>query len=147
MKTISLSLIFVLLVSAQQATQPPAQAPKPAQQPAAETPTGGVVKFAASTQLVIETVSVKDKNGNPVEGLTAKDFTVTEDGVPQTISFCEFQKLEEVVPAELERRPEDKPAVTTPVPATPAVAGVTAHQITPEKPGDIRYRDRRLMAQ
>ncbi|MEO8373107.1 MAG: VWA domain-containing protein [Candidatus Solibacter sp.] len=144
MKTISLSLIFVLLVSAQQATQPPA--PAPGQQPAAATPTGGLVKFAASTQLVIETVSVKDKNGNPVEGLTAKDFTITEDGVPQTISFCEFQKLEEIMPAELERRPEDKPASTTPTPATPAVAGVTAHQITPEKPGDIRYRDRRLMA-
>ena len=58
-------------------------------------------KFSSSTQLVIETVIVKDKSGNPVEGLTAKDFTITEDGKPQSIAFCEFQKLaspQETVP-------------------------------------------------
>ena len=95
MKTISLTLIFVLLASAQQATQPAA----PAQQPAAAVPTTGLVKFESSTQLVVETVSVRDKNGKPVEGLTAKDFTITEDNVPQNIAFCEYQKLEEIVPA------------------------------------------------
>src|SRR5579862_6699805 len=47
----------------------------------------------ASTQLVVETVVVKDKKGNPVEGLTAKDFTVTENGTPQTIGFCEHQEM------------------------------------------------------
>src|ERR1700736_3993175 len=51
--------------------------------------------FQSSTQLVVETVTVKDKSGNPVEGLSAKDFTVTEDGVPQTIRFFEFQKLDQ----------------------------------------------------
>ena len=52
------------------------------------------VTFQATAQLVVETVVVKDKNGNPVEGLTAKDFTITEDGVAQNIRFFEFQKLE-----------------------------------------------------
>ncbi|MEO8597058.1 MAG: VWA domain-containing protein [Candidatus Solibacter sp.] len=143
MKTISLTLIFVLLASAQQATQPATQTPA---QAGAAVPSTGLVKFESSTQLVVETVSVKDKNGNPVEGLTAKDFTITEDGVPQTISFCEFQKLEDIAPPELQRRPDDTPAVAAPASALSAVASVTNHQITPERPGDIRYRDRRLLA-
>src|ERR1700730_14594864 len=52
--------------------------------------------FQTSTQLVIQTVSVKDKNGKAIENLAAKDFTVTEDGVPQAIKFFEFQKLQEI---------------------------------------------------
>src|ERR1035441_2731216 len=90
MKATSVALIFALLAAAQQPVQPPAQTSQNA--------ASGTVKFQASTQLVVETVSVKDKNGNPVEGLTAKDFTITEDGVAQTISFCEFQKLDQMKP-------------------------------------------------
>ncbi|HTS48919.1 MAG TPA: hypothetical protein VMH05_13300, partial [Bryobacteraceae bacterium] len=67
---------FVLAASGQQIGQNTA------------TPSGPAT-FETSTQLVIETVSVKDKNGKPVEGLTAKDFTVTEEGAPQTIRFFE----------------------------------------------------------
>jgi len=131
MKAVSIALILMLAAGAQQ----PAQTPAP-------------VKFTANTQLVVETVTVRDKNGKPVEGLTAKDFTITEDGVAQTISFCEFQKLDEIAP-------DAAPAVEPPAPAAPAtpattpaiaIPGVTAHQILPERPGDIRYRDRRLMA-
>ena len=53
----------------------------------------GPVKITVNTQLVVETVSVTDKSGKPIEGLTAKDFVVTEDGVAQTVSFCEYQKM------------------------------------------------------
>src|SRR5450755_2889105 len=49
--------------------------------------------FTTSTQLVVESVVVTDKKGKPVDGLTAKDFTVTEDGVPQTIRFFDRQNL------------------------------------------------------
>src|SRR6266404_3530174 len=94
--------------------------------------------FQSSTQLVVETVTVKDKNGNPVEGLTAKDFTVTEDGAPQTIRFFEFQKL-------------DQPPDALPAP-TPLTTGrdlpqrLTHTQIAPESPGENRFKDHRLLA-
>src|SRR6266567_9421267 len=47
------------------------------------------------TQLVVETVVVKDKDGKNLEGLIDKDFTVTEDGVPQTIRVFQFERLED----------------------------------------------------
>jgi VWFA-related protein len=110
-----------------------AQQPQPAQPQAPNLPTPAV-KFTTSSNLVVETVSVLDKSGKPIEGLTAKDFAVTEDGAAQTISFCEFQKI-------------DDEAV--PPPAAPApqsnVAPVARTQITPETPGNIRYRNRRLI--
>jgi len=130
-------LAFFVAAAAQ---QPPAQAPAQAQ-------TNAPVKFQTTTQLVVEIVTVKDKNGKVVEGLTAKDFTVTENGTPQTISFCEFQRVEDEAP-QLKQRPAE-PATPAPPPAAqpkPEVAAVTSTQIAPEKPGDIRYRDRRLLA-
>src|SRR5579862_8297279 len=87
----------------------------------------GPATFQTSTQLVIETVSVKDKNGNPVEGLTAKDFTITEEGAPQTIKFFEYQKLDE--PADKDAAP---PAQTIRV---APLAKYPHSQITPETPG------------
>src|SRR5208283_4145400 len=56
------------------------------------------VKITVNTQLVVETVSVTDKSGKPIEGLAAKDFVVTEDGVVQTVSFCEYQKMQDAAP-------------------------------------------------
>src|SRR6185437_8226119 len=53
----------------------------------------GTFTMSVSTKLVVEAVNVKDKQGKSISGLTAKDFTVTEDGVPQHVSFCEFQQL------------------------------------------------------
>jgi len=100
----------------------------------------GVVKFQATTQLVVETVSVKDKSGKPIEGLTAKDFVVTENAQPQTISFCEFQKLNNT-PA-----PAPAPVQVAQLTQPKAAAAVTSTPIAPEAPGDIRYRDRRLLA-
>ena len=90
--------------------------------------------FQTTSQLVVETVSVKDKDGNPITGLTAKDFAITEDGVPQTIKFFEFQKLTDAPPSQ---------------PTNPRIEllpRLTKSQIAPETPGDFRYRDRRLLA-
>ena len=79
---------------------------------------------------------MKDKSGKPVEGLTAKDFTVTEDGVPQTIRFFEFQKLPETARGRAARYRVVRAAATS-FPQT---------QIAPERPGDIALQDRRLLA-
>lgn len=94
------------------------------------------ITIKTTTQLVIETVEVTDKNGKPVEGLSAKDFIVTEDGTPQEISFFEFQKL-----------PGAAEAVPLPEPARPLPrAKLPRTQITPEVPGNLQYSERRLLA-
>jgi len=51
---------------------------------------------------VVVNISAKDKDGNPVKGLKPTDFTVTEDGKPQTVKVFEFQELKR-------RRPPRRP--------------------------------------
>jgi len=89
------------------------------------------------TQLVVETVVVKDKDGKNLEGLIDKDFTVTEDGVPQTISVFQFERLEDT--------PAPAPPAGAQQPAAEVVQPKIPTQITPPPPGDSRYRDRRLL--
>jgi VWFA-related protein len=97
---------------------------------------GAPYTLAIKSQLVVETVVVKDKQGNTITGLTAKDFTLTEDGAPQTIKFCEYQSLPK-----------------TPVPITPSsqeeiklYKRLTRTQLAQENPESLRYKDRRLLA-
>jgi VWFA-related protein len=107
------------------------------QQPAppADQPT-----FRSSTRLIVQTVMVKDKDGRPIEGLTAKDFVITEDGQPQDIAFVEFQRLAtEAAPAAAQT------AVAAPTPPPADVAPVTQPQFAPPVAGNSQYRDRRLL--
>ena len=90
------------------------------------------------SQLVVEAIEVKDKEGNFIKGLTAKDFTLTEDGAPQTIRYCEPQNLSEIA---------------KPLPVeTPATEDVKIYnrlasaQIAPETMEDERYKNHRLLA-
>ena len=94
------------------------------------------VTFKTGTSLVVINVAVKDKDGNPIEGLKASDFTITEDGKPQQIRVLEYQKLEEtVLPAVgLKKRP----AETTEERPKPATIAPAANQ-------EIKYKDRRLL--
>jgi TonB family protein len=57
------------------------------------TPASAQARFFSRTMLVIVDVTVHDKSGNPIEGLSANDFVLTEDGVPQRIMVLEFQKF------------------------------------------------------
>jgi VWFA-related protein len=99
---------------------------------------GQVPAVTVSTQLVVENVVVKDKEGNPIPGLTASDFTITEDGVPQKISFFKFQNLSAT---------SNSTALTAISPENIQVYYQLARtQIMPEEPGNQRYKNRRLLA-
>ena len=117
-------LIFFLAVSA--SAQQIGTNARPANDPG--------VTFKASSQLVIETVVVKDKNGKNVEGLTAKDFAITEDNIAQPIKFFEFQKVIE------------EAASLPDISKVQPFARLAHTQIAPEPPGETKYRDRRLLA-
>ena len=149
MRAIIATLLSGLLVVSAQPPQTPQSAQTPASAPA---PAKGVVKFGATTQLVVVDVTVKDKSGNPIKGLKPADFNITEDGKKQDIKIFTYQELEETaatpqpVPA---RPPVPAAAPKTPdapaTPAAPVVKSVTANQIAPSKPGEVKYKDRRLL--
>jgi VWFA-related protein len=84
-------------------------------------------------------VSVVGKDGRPVEGLTAKDFTVTEDGELQSVSFVEFQRIEPMNRAQASPGQNGQPVVTVPA------VKPTGLQVSSTAIGEIRYRDRRLL--
>src|ERR1039457_4865987 len=91
MRAIIATLLSGLLVVS---AQPP-QTPQPAQTPAsAPAPAKGVVKFGATTQLVVVDVTVKDKSGNPIKGLNPADCNITEDGKNQEIKIFAYRSEE-----------------------------------------------------
>src|SRR5271169_5080000 len=94
---------------------------------------GDAVIFQTGTQLAVESVVVKDKSGKPVTGLTANDFTVTEDGVPQVIKFFEYQTF-----------PEDVEPLPAPTAAPIIYNKIARTQISAESPGNTKYKDHRL---
>ena len=135
-----IAVLALTAALAQQQPKPQAQSKPQAQQSGAAAPAanaGGDVKFSTAVHLVVEDVTVKDKDGKSIEGLKAEDFTITEDGKPQTISFCQYQNLPDT--------PADKPS-TPLLHRDSDVAAVTSTQISPEAPGDLRYKDRRLLS-
>jgi VWFA-related protein len=90
-----------------------------------------------TSRLIVEQVTPKDKKGNVISGLTAKDFNVTEDGVPVDVKIFEYQSVSE-----------------TAVPLPPQATGtedvkifnrLAREQIASEVPGKVMYKDRRLL--
>lgn len=136
-------LVWLLAAYAQQAPAPKTPAPV-VQQPNAPLQKQAY-KFEAEAQLVVLNVSAKDKSGNPIDNLKVGDFTVSEDGKPQQVKVFEFQKLEETV---LPAAPEAAvtPTIATPAaPPPPKVEAAVQSTITPAKPGEIKYKDKRLL--
>jgi VWFA-related protein len=73
-----------------------------AQQPAGIQNENGVYTLHEGTHLVLLDVTVTDKHGHPVAGLTKDDFKLLEDGQPQTIKF--FEEHAPVDSAEIARQ-------------------------------------------
>jgi VWFA-related protein len=94
--------------------------------------------LSVRSQLVVEAVSVKDKQGKPVLGLTCGDFTLTEDAIPQKLRFCEHQSL----PTTAEPMPPPKPEEER----ITIYKKLTRTQLAPEATDNLRYKDRRLLA-
>jgi VWFA-related protein len=96
--------------------------------------------FRSSTQVTVVDVTVTDKQGRAIEGLTADDFVLTEDGEPQSISLAVFQRVA------AEANATALPPVPPAAPGQPRRASPTVQPtITASAPGDVRYRDRRLI--
>ncbi len=94
--------------------------------------------LSMKVQLVVESVVVKDKQGKAIHGLGAKDFALTEDGVPQTIKICEHQDLaENAEPLVASKSGEEDIHIYKKLART---------QIAPESPEKERYKNRRLLA-
>ncbi|MEZ5397552.1 MAG: VWA domain-containing protein [Bryobacterales bacterium] len=97
---------------------------------------GELFTFETTTRLVIVNVAVQDRDGKPIEGLTADDFRVLEDNDRQKISVFEFQRMQDqpltpLAPAEPRAEDAERPRLDT--------------DITPTTAGKVLYKDRRLL--
>jgi VWFA-related protein len=101
-------------------------------------------QFQTATHLIVQTVSVTDRQGTPIRGLTARDFIVTEDGRPQEVAFVEYEELDTTPLAPLIVIAGD-PAPDAPRMPPASVAPVTRASVFMPSPGDARYRGRRLL--
>jgi VWFA-related protein len=60
----------------------------------AQAPAQPAPVFRSGTELVLVNVVVRDRNGALVRGLTKDDFSIAEDGKPQTITSFDFEELD-----------------------------------------------------
>ncbi len=123
-------LIAWLLIAALAA---PAQTPSP-QKPRAP---GGkpLYRFKAISELVLINAIVRDKSRQLMRGLTQDDFTLLEDGKPQSISSFDIEQADVTALPEL---PQASILAATPAPAPGAPP-------PPAQPEHFDFRNRRLL--
>jgi VWFA-related protein len=89
--------------------------------------------FRTGSELVLVNVTVRDKNGNFVQGLKPEDFTILEDNKPQKVVSFDVENVDAV--------PASDVAQAKPLPdATPASSGPTA-----AADASKQFKDRRLI--
>ena len=111
----------------------------------------GVVKFGTTTQLVVVDVTVKDKSGNPIKGLKPSRLqhhrrrqAAGDQGLQSSRNWKRPPRRLRPVPA-IKPAPAPKAIEAPDRAGAPAVKSVTANQIAPSKPGEVKYKDRRLL--
>jgi VWFA-related protein len=77
---------------------PPAPAPAPSQQTPAQRAAAhqSSAVLRSSSDLVRIDVEVTDKSGKPIKGLTADQFTITDEGKPRAITSFSFADIEAI---------------------------------------------------
>src|SRR5512143_1238430 len=87
--TALVAAVLLAPLSAQQSSAPP-QEPSRSQQ--------GLYKFRVTSDLVLVSVTARDKSGQLVRDLKESDFTVLEDGKPQHLSSFDIENVENYAP-------------------------------------------------
>ncbi len=90
--------------------------------PAADSPNTPV--FRTTTRQVLVDVIIDKKNGDPVSGLPKSDFSVNEDGKPQTIDFFEEHSARASASVAQPAMPPMPPDAVTNVPTAPPSAAL-----------------------
>jgi VWFA-related protein len=98
---ITLMLCGAVAVASAARSQAPQASPSPSPPPTEETPS-----FPAEVELVNVDVVVVDKKGNPITDLKQEDFTLQEDGQPQTVNSFEAIRLPDAPSATPPARPK-----------------------------------------
>jgi VWFA-related protein len=133
----AIALFGIIVLGPSRAQQPaaPAKAPAKAAPKAQPKEDEKPLVFSTGARLVVADVTVKDKNGNTVNGLKKSDFAIFEDNTKQNLEVFEPQILTE----EPEPPPDLKLDEQLKLPEAPATT------ITYEAPGKVTYHDKRLM--
>ena len=85
-RSVALIAIAAMLIGPLSAQQPTAT-------PQKQSPNQGLFRFRVTSDLVLVSVTARDKSGRPIRDLKQSDFTVLEDGKPQHLASFDVQDV------------------------------------------------------